>query len=220
MRILSIFFITACFVLALNACNSSPKETKHEAFCEGNCDTDSVKVKTTGKDRAYVLILLKNCEGDSVTWGNAKMDTYRQLPFGELTGKNMKLNENYVKIDVYESKYAWVTFNECEWGQGYAIKLPFSKTENIFRKNSAINSIDPKFRVHDSLIAYTDRGNIFVEEKSTGKKASMTFGVKTEMEYDNMHATLDSVNITPTRIWAKVKIGKEWKNLEENITLK
>lgn len=220
MRILGILFLAGCFVCLLNACNSSSKtESKHESFCDSDCNTDTIRVAADTKEKSFVRITLKNCEADSVTWGTRQMDQYRQLPFGELTGKNMKLNENYVRINVYDTKYAWVTFNECEWGQGYAVKLPFNKTDNIFRKNSAFNSIDPKYQVHDSLIAYTDRGNIFVEEKSTGKKATMTFGEQTDLEYDAMHNTVDSVNITPTRIWAKVKLGKEWKEIEKNITL-
>ena len=54
---------------------------------------------------------------------------------------------------------------------------------------------------------------------STGKKASMTFGEALDIDYDIMHASIDSVNITNTRSWAKVKIGKEWKIIEKNITL-
>jgi len=79
--------------------------------------------------------------------------------------------------------------------------------------------MDPKYKVHESLVAYTDRGNIFVEEMATGKKAMMTFGAQTDMEYDAMHETVESVQITPTRIWAKVKIGKDWTEKEKAITL-
>jgi len=53
---------------------------------------------------------------------------------------------------------------------------------------------------------------------STGKKASMTFGEALEIDYDYMHDHIDSVNVTNTRAWAKVKIGKEWKVIEKNIT--
>jgi hypothetical protein len=47
----------------------------------------------------------------------------------------------------------------------------------------------------------------------------MTFGAQTDMEYDAMHETVESVQITPTRIWAKVKINKEWTEKEKAITL-
>ncbi len=48
----------------------------------------------------------------------------------------------------------------------------------------------------------------------------MTFGKPTEMDLDFIHDVIDSVNITLTHIWAKVKIDNEWKELQKNITLK
>lgn len=70
------------------------------------------------------------------------------------------------------------------------------------------------------MIAYSDKGNVFVEELVTGKKAMMTFGKALDIDYDVIHETIDSVNITPQRIWVKVKIDGEWKELEKNIELK
>jgi hypothetical protein len=63
-------------------------------------------------------------------------------------------------------------------------------------------------------------GNIFVEDVSTGKSAMMTFGAKADIDYDAIHETVDSVNVTSNRIWAKVLLGKEWKTFEKNIELK
>ena len=34
-----------------------------------------------------------------------------------------------------------------------------------------------------------------------------------------IHDHIDSVNITDTRIWVKIKIGENWKELEKKITL-
>ena len=39
-------------------------------------------------------------------------------------------------------------------------------------------------------------------------------------DHDAIHESIDSVNITPTRIWVKVKIDNEWKEMEKNIILK
>ncbi len=86
-------------------------------------------------------------------------------------------------------------------------------------RTSGINSIDPKFSVSENLMAYTDRGNIYIEEFTTGKKAMMTFGEKLDIDYDAIHEHIDSVNVTNSRIWVKVKKGKEWAVLEKNITL-
>ncbi len=202
------------------SCSSNNKEEKVADFCTTGCNTDTLKAAADDKAKSFIRINLNNCEADSITWGNQLMDAYRQLPFPELVGKYVSLSESYVQTKFVDGKYAWLIFNECKLGQGYIVKLPFNKTDNIFRKNSAFNAIDPKYKVDESLVAYTDRGNIFVEEITTGKTASMTFGVQTEMEYNAMHETVDSVHITPSRIWAKVKIGKEWKELEKDIILK
>ena len=43
----------------------------------------------------------------------------------------------------------------------------------------------------------------------------MTFGEKLDIDYDDIHKHIDSVNITDTRIWVKVKVGEEWKELEK-----
>ena len=55
---------------------------------------------------------------------------------------------------------------------------------------------------------------------ATGKTAMMTFGAKLDIDYDAIHETIDSVNVTPTHLWAKVKLGNEWKTFEKDITLK
>ena len=68
-------------------------------------------------------------------------------------------------------------------------------------------------------MANTDRGNIYVEDMATGKKAMMTFGQKLDVDYDAIHEHIDSVNITNSRIWVKVKIGDAWKELEKKIVL-
>ena len=69
------------------------------------------------------------------------------------------------------------------------------------------------------MVAYTDRGNIYVEETKSGKKAMMTFGKALDIDYDAIHEYIDSVNVSPERIWVKVKIENEWKELEKKITL-
>ena len=85
---------------------------------------------------------------------------------------------------------------------------------------SALNRFDPKFSVAEGLVAYTDGGNLFVENMATGSDTSMTFREQLDIDYNTIHTTIDSVNITPSRMWAKVKIKDDWKVFERKIQLK
>ncbi len=138
----------------------------------------------------------------------------------DLVGAPVKLNKDNVSCFIKDTSYAWLAFNNCSTGRGYLLKIPYNKKDGLGMKTSALNKFDPKFSVAEGLVAYSDRGNLFVEDMATGKTAMMTFGSRMEIDYDAIHETIDSVNITPTRIWAKVKAGNEWKTFEKNIELK
>jgi hypothetical protein len=148
------------------------------------------------------------------------MGINRKMGFADMVGTTVKLNKDNINCFIKDTSYAYLSFNDCSNGRGFLLKIPFDKKVTIGRKASALNAFDPKFDVADGLIAYSDRGNIFVEDVSTGKTAMMTFGEKVDIDYDAIHETVDSVNITPRRVWAKVLLGKEWKTFEKNIELK
>lgn len=213
--IIASFFIILGFAFA--SCKSSaPPPT----FCDTACMKDSIKfTKESNRLKPYVYISPKNCTADTVTWSYDGMGTNRKLGLADLFGRDMHLDKNFVRCTINDTSYAWLLFNDCSNGRGYSIKIPFDRKKSIVPKSSAINSIDPKFSVSDGLVAYTDRGNIFVEDMLTGKKAMMTFGQDIGPDYNAVHETIDSVNITPERIWAKVKIKDAWKELEKKITL-
>jgi len=219
MKVFSGVMIILAFLI-IYSCNSGADNANvAKDFCKADCGVDTIQAKEGDNVKSIVRINMRNCRPDSITWGNSLMENYRQMEFAELVGKELSINPDNVRFKFYGNAYAWLIFNECKWGQGYIIKLPFNKTDNIFRKSSAFNLLDRKYNVDTSMVAYTDRGNIFVEQMATGKKAMMTFGENTDLEYDAMHETVDSVSITPTHIWAKVRIGKEWKEIEKDITL-
>src|SRR5690606_40524662 len=91
--------------------------------------------------------------------------------------------------------------------------LPYGPNGSLKLLSSAINSHDPKFSVEEGLFVSSDRGNLFVEDMNTGKVGQITFGQIVELDYDKVHDLLDSVNITRNRFYARVKLGKEWKEL-------
>ena len=129
------------------------------------------------------------------------------------------LNKGFVRCIFKDTAFAYLLFNDCATGRGFQVKLPYDKKQSFVMKTSGINNIDPKFSISDNLLAYTDRGNIYIEEVATGKKAMMTFGEKLDIDYDAIHEYIDSVNITNSRIWTRVKIKDKWEVKEKKITL-
>jgi len=204
--------VAALFTGLLLSCKNKGTSAGKVSFCDTLCMKDSIKfINTANKLKPYVYISAKNCSGDTLTWGFEGQN--KNIPF------NYKLNRDYMRCFIKDTSFALVVFNTCENGRGYFLKLSFAKKSSFQKSTTAINNFDPKFFVADSLLAYTDKGNIFVEDIRTGKQALMTFGQPLDFDFDAIHETLDSVNITPGRIWAKAKINSEWKELEKNITL-
>jgi hypothetical protein len=182
------------------------------SFCDTVCMNDSLKyINNDHPLKPYVFISAKNCAGDTLTWGFIGQN--KNIPF------DYKLNKDFTRCIIKDTAFALLVFNTCENGRGYFMKFSFGKKASFKKSTTAINNFDPKFSVADSLLVYTDKGNIFVEDIATGKKALMTFGQPLDIDFDAIHETLDSVNITPNRIWAKVKLDDGWKTLEKNITL-
>ena len=207
--------VIIAFSVPFTACKSSV-----QTFCDTTCNSDTLHFTIEHPDKPYVAIGMKNCKPDTITWSHDGLDSKRKMVFSDLIGKEVLINKNYIRYYIKDTSYVWLVFNECINGQGYLLKIPFNKTGNIFRKNSAFNSLDPKFSVAENLTAYTDKGNIFVEDMVTGKKATMTLGRPVEMDYTKIHDVIDSVNVTVDRVWVKVKIDNDWQTMEKKITLK
>jgi hypothetical protein len=218
MRILIIPVVIIGLALSFGACKTS--STASKLFCDTTCLKDTVKFTGDYKLKPYVYITARNCMADTIIWSYSGMGVNKKEAVSFFTGKEVQLNKDYIRCFFNDTAYVWVMFNNCATGHGYLTKLPFNRTASIGRKSKAINNIDPKFSITGSLVAYTDPGNIFVEDMFTGKTAQLTFGKALEIDYDNLHEYIDSVNITPSRIWVKVKIDNEWKELEKKITLK
>ena len=217
MRLLIIPAIALLLTFAFGACKSS---SSGKTFCDTACLKDSIKFTGDHKLKPYVYITASSCIADTLTWSYSGMGVNRKMGIADLLNNSVHINKDYVKCFIKDTAYAWLMFNDCATGRGYQLKLPFNKTATIGRKSSGINGTDPKFSIADNMVAYTDRGNIFVEEMATGKIAQMTFGKALDIDYDAIHEHIDSVNVTSERIWVKVKIDNEWKELEKKIVLK
>lgn len=201
---------------SFTSCKSSPK-----SFCDTVCISDTIRFTASHPASPFVSIGMKSCMPDTITWSHDWLPAKRKLVFSDLTGKDVRINKDFMRFYVHDTSYVWLTFNDCNTAQGFMVKLPFNKTSNIQRKNSALNAIDPRFAVAEGLVAYTDKGNIFIEDMATGQQATFTFGRKIEnMDYTNIHATIDSLNITREKAWARINIDNDWTVVEKSITLK
>lgn len=207
--------ITLFVLITTIGCKSKSAGTP-PLLCDTTCFSDTLKFTGEHKQKPIVWLTANDCKGDSLVWSYSGMESNRKTKFDY---PDAKLNKNFVRCLFKDIDFAYVLFNDCATGRGYQIKLPFDKKESFVMKTSGINNIDPKFSIADNLVVNTDRGNIYLEDIATGKKAMMTFGEKLDIDYDAIHDHIDSVNITNTRIWVKVKTAAGWKELEKNIIM-
>jgi tricorn protease-like protein len=187
-----------------------------KTLCDSTCLKDTIKFYGDHELKPYVFIIPRNCGADSIVWSYTGMGINRKTSFDYT---DLKLNKDFIRCVFSDTGYVVLLFNDCETGRGFQIKLPYDKSATMSKRTSGINNMDPKFNIPDNMITFTDRGNIYVEEPSTGKKAMMTFGEAVDMDYDAIHETLDSVNVSAERIWVKIKIANEWKEIEKQIKL-
>ena len=219
MRIM--FPVAAIALIAgfFTSCKSDGGAAK-AAICDSVCLTDSIKfVKAEHPLKPHVYLSVKDCQPDTLSWNYSGYGA-TSFDFTSFIGADITLNPAAIGCYIRDTSYALLYFNDCKNGQGYMVRLPFNKKQSIARMTSAINHFDPKFHIDESLVAYSDRGNLFAEDKATGKQATLTFGKKLDIDYAMIHDYIDSVHVTPTRMWAKVKVDGEWKELEKKIELK
>jgi hypothetical protein len=216
MKLLIAPAVAILLVWTFSSCSSSSGPA---TFCDTACLKDSIKFTGAHELQPYVYLTASQCDADTITWSYSGLGTNRKLGIPDLLGAPVKVNKDFAKVIFNDTAYAWLLFNDCGSGRGYQVKLVFNKSGKMGTRSSGINNMDPKFSVADNIIAHTDRGNIIVEDALSGKTAMMTFGKRLEIDYNDIHAFIDSVNISASKIWAKVKIDGEWKELQKNITL-
>lgn len=211
MKLLNIAFVIATFVFI--SCNSGGgKESVSQPFCsDTTCIKDPMLVQSDASGKPFVRISFKDCTIDSIHWEKAGMGV-KDIIFKEFIDKAVTPSKQFLTAEIIDGKYGWVKFNDCATGRGYLLKLPFDKDGTTSKFTSAINNFDPKFKIEDGLVAYYDNTFIYVEDQKTGQiaKQLMTDTGVTDIDYDNIHSLIDSVNITKSNIYAKLKAkGKE-----------
>lgn len=216
MRLVGLFILFTTIQFALPSCQGSGGQA---TFCDTTCVNDTIAFSGNHSTRPTISISMKGCLPDSIQWSHTGMDAYTKTGFAYLLGAQIRIQKNFVTAKFKDNAFVWLLFNDCLNGRGYQLKLPYNKKEKFSIKSSGINSFDPKFSIPEHLIVNTDRGNIFVEDAYTGKKAMMTFGEKLPIDYDVIHDHIDSVNISDTRIWVRFKSNEKWVEKEKSIVL-
>lgn len=210
-------FIAAVTVVA-SSCGGDNKGTAGNTFCDTACKTDSLHFKGDHKLNPMVDIGLNACKADTIMWthdlaGSKLIDLRADL------GQDVYLNPSAIDAYIKDTSYAWVQFNDCKTGRGYALRLPFSKAIERRKITGAFTKFDPRFSIEDGLIAYTDRGSVFVENMENGQQAMMPFDKAYDIDFNKLHEMIDSVKLTKDRIFVQmIRDGKK-KQYEKKISL-
>lgn len=217
--IMRILLIIAIAAFAFTSCNNSGDTKKN--FCDTTCAGDSLKF--TGDDAKYkqsVVISFKGCQPDTVSRTYEGATSKLKAPFSNYFSPDIRINKSAIEVAFQDTVGAWISFNDCFTGRGYLLKLPFRTSSEVFKSSGALNAFDKKFSIAPDLRAYTDRGNIFVVNVKNGQQAMMTFKENyADMDFNDIHKTLDSINVTKSRIYVKlIKNGQEVP-IEKNISL-
>lgn len=203
-----IFLILAiATTLSFNACNDSASGA--QTFCDTACKTDSINFVGEHELNPMVAIGLNNCKADTLLWTH-DLASSKMLSLAQDLGQDVYLNPSSVSASFKDTSYAWLQFNDCMTGRGYLLKLNFSKSEERRKITSAFTRFDPKFSVDTDLVAYTDRGSVFVENVNTGTEVMMSFDKAYDIDFNKLHEMVDSVNITKERIFVQmIRDGKK-----------
>ena len=212
---LSLILATTALV-SFNACNSG--SNKPATFADTTCNNDTIKFSSDTDKHAKISIAIKDCAPAYIIWSNDEIENNIKKDLSKALGTSVRINKDYTKA-VFVDTTAWVFFNDLVTGRSFQIKLSFAKTLSFKLNYKGLNSIDKKFAIADNLVVNTDRGNIFVEDMYTGKTAVMTFGKVLDIDFDNIHDHIDSINITNDRIWARFKLDNQWTEKEKKIVL-
>lgn len=210
-------FSIAAAVLLLISCGGDNDGTG-KTFCDTACKTDSLHFKGNHPLNPMVDIGLNACKADTIIWTHDLAGS-KLLDLNSDLGQPVTLNPSHVDAYIKDTSYAWLQFNDCQTGRGYALKLPFNKSEERRKISGAFTKFDPKFSIADGLVAYTDRGSVFVENMETGAKATMSFDKEYDIDFNKLHEIVDSVKVTNDRIFVQMIRDGAKKTYEKNITL-
>lgn len=213
-----LFFFSAASATIIAASCGGDNDGMGKTFCDTACKTDSLHFKGDHSLNPMVDIGLNACKADTIIWTH-DLASSKLLDLKDDLRQDVYLNESAVEVFFKDTSYVWLQFNDCKTGRGFALKLPFNKAEERRKVLGAFTKFDPKFSVEEGLIAYTDRGSVFVENMETGQKATMPFDKAYDIDFNKLHEMVDSVNITKQRIFVQMIRDGQKKPYEKNVSL-
>jgi hypothetical protein len=218
MKLSILSIVTVLIVIVFTDCNSGPEV--RPVFCDTTCSNDTIKFTSDNPNKPRVYISMSDCLPDTVIWSYKQMDNNLKLDFSEMAGSGIRINKNFMKCYFVDTAYVWLEFNDCITGRGYLSKLSFNTANGRSRYTSALTHFDPKNKIDTGLIAYFDNTFLYVQDVYTGKeqKIKIADDVPLEIDYDNFHAVIDSVNITRNRIFVNVIRNGKKVPLEKSIS--
>lgn len=212
-----ILLLSAIIAIAASCENKSAETT--QLFCDTACNSDTFTFKGDHRLQPFVTISQKNCLADTLTWSHNQLPSDRKMQVPELLDNTVRINKSAISCYIKDTSFALLTFNDCVTGRGYMLKLPFNKKENISKRTSALNAFDKKFVLPDDLRAYADYSTIYVMDVTTGKEEQMTFGEEYDINFNDVHKTIDSINVSRNRIFVLLKKDGKDVPLEKKINL-
>jgi major membrane immunogen (membrane-anchored lipoprotein) len=216
MKNLLLIAIAAIF---FTSCSNSSNTAK--TFCDTTCSGDTLRFN--GEDlklKPLLTIAMKDCKPDTMTWTYQGATGVRKAPFSDYSNPDIRINKSAIDVAFQDTAGIWISFNDCFTGRGYLVELPYRSGKQTIHTSAALNRFDKKFSIDTDLRAYTDRGNIFIVNVTNGNTAQMTFKENyATMDFNDIHKTLDSINVTKSRIYVKLlKEGQEVP-IEKNVSL-
>lgn len=216
--------IAGVFVLAAAACGGGEKAGPvQQSFCNDTaCINEPLKFESAADGKPFVKISFADCKIDTIHWEKGGMGVIKDIVFSDFIDKEVKPSKSLISCDIVDAKYAWIKFNDCQTGRGYLIRLPFDKDGKTSKFKSAINNFDPEFKVADGLVSYYDNTFIYVHDINTDKVAQTLLtdtGVK-NIDYDNVHSLIKSVDITKENITAKLTVDGKTIDINKPLSFK
>lgn len=213
------FFLIAATAFFFASCTNSSNSVK--TYCDTTCSNDTLRFSGDDPKLQHSLtVSINNCKPDTIAYTYQGLSSKRKILFNEYAPDDIRINKSNIDVAFQDTSAAWLSFNDCFNGRGYLVELPYRSGKQTLHTSAALNRFDKKFSIDPDLRAYTDRGNIFIVNVSNGKTAQMTFKENyATMDFNDIHKTLDSINVTKSRVYVKLlKEGQEVP-IEKNVSL-